>query len=529
MADIENEESLLLAFKESGVEFVEDAGRAVGKLGDQFKDVDKTAKQAADVLKETSNVTQGLKDKIRDLKGELENLKDAFRSGLIESEDAFIERAGDFESGIARHKKALKLLEGDDDTGGLKGTASAAIKAEKAIGALVSGSGLGRLPGMLEGVTGAIGLSSGAGLAVGGLILAFESIIPKVEKFIEKMDGAAAAAVRTAEQVKIAHDQMAKFIGQPTEEEEAGAKAVKPLLAGQRATKVAQGIEQVLRRQGVGLMAPGERALSEAFLGPEATAEEERKQQDQAVAIQRASIMRDLMAGRTPAISQVSGMAGQFPGLFPTGTEQRFRQALPENLDAAKKQARDAEEQSREAEQEYAKQEAAKNKQERDDAFDRRMVASEEERVARENAKEAQDEANTQIHQDRQDAAAQRRADAQAKRHAAEDARNNTPVAMNRRAVAEEQNEVMGEAQTQNQKRAQFGGMLHPAFEASDLQQVVAQVGRNRLMNSSLGFTLAQQVDYFMGQLEAKMVADFTRGMGTQDRSSRNINPFAGL
>ncbi len=74
MADIENEESLLLAFKESGVEFVEDAGRAVGKLGDQFKDVDKTAKQAADVLKETSNVTQGLKDKIRDLKGELENL-----------------------------------------------------------------------------------------------------------------------------------------------------------------------------------------------------------------------------------------------------------------------------------------------------------------------------------------------------------------------------------------------------------------------------------------------------------------------
>ena len=162
MADIENEESLLLAFKESGVEFVEDAGRAVGKLGDQFKDVDKTAKQAADVLKETSNVTQGLKDKIRDLKGELENLKDAFRSGLIESKDAFIERAGDFESGIARHKKALKLLEGDDDTGGLKGTASAAIKAEKAIGALVSGSGLGRLPGMLEGVTGGYWIIRGA-------------------------------------------------------------------------------------------------------------------------------------------------------------------------------------------------------------------------------------------------------------------------------------------------------------------------------------------------------------------------------
>ena len=62
----------------------------------------------------------------------------------------------------------------------------------------------------------------------------------------------------------------------------------------------------------------------------------------------------------------------------------------------------------------------------------------------------------------------------------------------------------------------------------AELQQVVAHVGKNRLMNSSLGFTLAQQVDYYMSQLEAKMVADFTRGMGRHDRSGQLINPRGG-
>ena len=95
-------------------------------------------------------------------------------------------------------------------------------------------------------------------------------------------------------------------------------------------------------------------------------------------------------------------------------------------------------------------------------------------------------------------------------------ARENTPEAREHRELAAERNQVMGEAQRQNAMRAQIGGQAHPAFGAQDIQQVVAQVGRNRLMNSSLGFTLAQQVDYYMGQLEAKIVADFFRGMGSR-------------
>src|SRR5208282_1272560 len=150
--------------------------------------------------------------------------------------DVFIRGSNAARTVIGNLEKGLEELVGSDEGGGLKGTASAAIKAEKAISALVSGGGLGRLPSMLEGVTAAMGLAGGAGMAVGGIILAFESVIPKIEKFIEKMDGAAEAAKRTAEEVKIAHEQMAKFIGQPTEEEETGAKAVKRLLAGRGGT-----------------------------------------------------------------------------------------------------------------------------------------------------------------------------------------------------------------------------------------------------------------------------------------------------
>ena len=528
MAD-SNEESLLLVFKESGVEFVKDAGKAVGDLSDQFKDVDKTTKQAVEVLKETSTVSQQLKDKIRDLEGELDKLKDAFRAGLIESESAFLERATDFERGIARHQKALELLEGEggeeDGKGGFKGAASAAIKAEKAIGKLASGAGLNSLPSLLEAVTGALGMAGGAGMAVGGLVLAFESIIPKIVNFIEKMDGAAAAAKRAADQIAAAHEQMAKFIAQPTEEDEAGAKAVKPLLAGQRATKIAQGIENVLRQQGVGLMEPGERAISETFVGPEATAEAERKQQDQAVAIQRAAIMRDLMAGRTPAISQVSGMAGQFPGLFPTGTEQRFRQALPENLEAARRQAQQAEEQSREADQEYARREAARKETAGiQEQFDKALRDKRTKEAADRDRVAADAEAG-RLADERKAETLRRQADAKATR----DARENTPEAFEHRARAAEQNEEMGMARQVQAARAGAGDVLASQMGPQELQQVVAQVGRNRTMNSSLGFTLAQQVDYYMSLLENKMVADFNRGMGQQNRTGQNISPFGGL
>src|SRR5208283_4996963 len=102
MAD--NEESLLLAFKESGVEFVEDASEAVGDLGDKFKELDNTTADAIDVLKDESTVVDDLEEKIRKLKLEMEALSDAHKAGLItqstykEQTDALIKVIGENET-----------------------------------------------------------------------------------------------------------------------------------------------------------------------------------------------------------------------------------------------------------------------------------------------------------------------------------------------------------------------------------------------------------------------------------------------
>ena len=87
----------------------------------------------------------------------------------------------------------------------------------------------------------------------------------------------------------------------------------------------------------------------------------------------------------------------------------------------------------------------------------------------------------------------------------------------------------MGMAQQVQAARADAGDVIASQMGPQELQQIIAQVGRYRTMNSSLGFTLAQQVDFYMSQLEAKMVADFSRGMGQQNRPMQNNTPFGGF
>ena len=250
--------------------------------------------------------------------------------------------------------------EGETGSGGFAGAAAGALKFERAALGLATGHGLRGATNALEGLIGTLGGPAGVGLAIGAVATAIDVLLPKFVKWIEKIDGAAEAAARLSEKTKEAREQMEKFIEEPTAEEETGQKAVKELLKGRQGVLVAQGIEQTLRAQGVGLMEPGQRAISEAFLGPLATAEAERKQQDQQVAIKRAEIMKDLIAGRTPAISEISAMAGQFPGLFPAGTEQHFRQALPENIEESRRQSEKAQAVSEWAEETYKQREAAK-------------------------------------------------------------------------------------------------------------------------------------------------------------------------
>src|SRR5208337_2587444 len=336
---------LELVLKTMGIENVKEVVKGFEELKTSAKDVVAPIDQAKDALKELSLTDEELIERARAVqkatleadaalakvtktldeltieatKEEAKALASVTKelNELEAAEERELIEAQKLAEAHARMMEAAEAAAGKSEEQGFKGLASGIGKVETVASRIATGSGLGRIGGILEGIVGLIGGPAGAGLAAGGLIFAIEGLLPKFLAWIDKIDGATEALKRHNEQLKLANEQMAKFIEQPTEEEEAGVKAVKPLLAGRGGTLISQGIEQVLRQRGVGLMAPKERAISEAFVGPEATAEAERKQQDQDVAIHRVAIMQDLMAGRTPAISEVSGMAGQFPGLFP--------------------------------------------------------------------------------------------------------------------------------------------------------------------------------------------------------------------
>ena len=341
-----SEEELLLLFKEQGVEFVEDAAKAVGELGDKMDSVNQAQQAAVEVLKEEGTVVEDLEAKIAKLKAELEALADAHKAGLIaqdkykeqtdklvkviaenetvlkrltasqrEAEKAeaeatkaaeaeiaarlkeyqkeeaakaqaakAVQQAADEEvAALAKITAALNQLEIEEDKeqlaaialaekhyqtmtaaeaaagtgsgeggkGGFAGLAANVMKAEKVMAGLAGGSGFGGMGGMLESITGALGLAGGTGMAAGGLIFAFEALIPKIEKFIEKISGAGEAAKKAAEQrrIKEARPRSDGRSG-PTEEEETGAKAVKEQLKGRSKVQVAQGIEQVSPKVG---------------------------------------------------------------------------------------------------------------------------------------------------------------------------------------------------------------------------------------------------------------------------------------
>ena len=605
----DNEESLLLAFKESGVEFVEDAAKAVGELGEQFKDLDKTTQTAVDVLKSESTVIEDLKEKIAKLKTELETLNDATKAGLVpldkyvEQSGKLIQVIGDSESTLKRltaaererekiadevektlEKEALaqqKVAEaaaeasakieeqgraeqamadiadeaekplarmtgtgdGEQGEGGLKGLAGGAIKAEKAMMGLASGH-IGRIGSQLEGVLPLLGGPAGMGLAIGALIIGVHDLIPKLKEWFDTFQEGS-KEVRDAEKAIKDFDVAQKSVHEDMRK--------RSLVDVDKEIEAMEAVERAYKEYGGRLNEEEQRQLTRLCARSKTGHEQEgvskelgkigptKAQREMGQAVREAiteagglgavigddagevarRMVASAMAGDQQSIETLKQWSPEFATMWNVLDPAKIRQA--KRQEAGAKTIADVETKTAKNVEQRQKRETADNR------FDRRMVESEEDRVVRENAKAAQDEADAQIHEARREAVAQRKADAGAKHHAAEaarQARENTPEAINRREIKEEQNQVMGIAQQFNQNRAQFGGMEHPAFDPSELQKVVSEVSRNRTMNSRLGFDIAQQVDYYMGQLEAKVGADFSRGMGQQNRTGQNSTGY---
>jgi hypothetical protein len=323
MAQVIDPAHLELILKSMGIENVKEVTEAFEDLAKTAKSTVQPLDEAKAALAELETVAEPVKEKVEEAAGK-----------------------GDGEQG----------------EGGFAGLTASILKLERAGLHLATGRGLERTGTLLEDLTKSIGGPAGLGFAISGIALAIDVVIPKLVDFVTHLDGAADAAARMQGKIKAAQDQMARLIEQPTEEEEAGVKAVKPLLAGRRGVLIAQGIEQALlaempeEARKFLLRAETARAAG----GPETWETAARREALRGeLEARRGAIYAELEAGRATAISQVSAMAGKFPGLFPFGVEQRFRQALPENIEAARRQAQQAEEVSRWAEDEYAKREAA--------------------------------------------------------------------------------------------------------------------------------------------------------------------------
>ena len=309
-----SEEELMLAFKEQGVEFVEDAGKAVGELGDKMEDVNKMQAAAIEILKEEGTVVEDLQAKIRKLKAELEALADTRKADLITQENykeqsdkqvkiiaehetvlkrltaserdheaqarAVAQAAQEEAAALAEITAALNQLEAEEERelteaeraaekhyqlmrsadeaagsgsgeagkGGFAGLAANVMKAEKVMSGLASGSGFGAWAECWN-RSQALGLAGGTGMAAGGLIFAFEAMIPKIEAFINKMDGAAEAAKKAAEALKIYHAEVKNEEDASTSDEEKAAEVIKEALKHKGAKKSARVSNRLLFKE----------------------------------------------------------------------------------------------------------------------------------------------------------------------------------------------------------------------------------------------------------------------------------------
>ena len=224
-------------------------------------------------------------------------------------------------------EEATGTGEGESGSGGFAGLAANVMKAEKIMSGLAGGSGFGRMGGMLESITGALGLAGGVGMAGGGLIFALEVLIPKIEAFISKMDGAAEATKRATDALKEhqrVQEAAQKIIEQPTTEAAEAKKEVEGLIGGGRGGQIQTGIAQGLQAGGFGLTKPQLDFISKVQSGalPRTKENLDRvsellNQQQQAIQERSAEMLTNLPTSpQTQGV--VEGMAPRPPRTSPT-------------------------------------------------------------------------------------------------------------------------------------------------------------------------------------------------------------------
>jgi hypothetical protein len=288
-------------------------------------------KQVAEELKEVDAQMKNVKVSADATKASTENLDAGLMgtgTGLLGLGKAAKETAGEGE--------------GEDGKGGLAGVAGNLLKLEKAGLGLAAGHGLKGAINAMEGLALAAGGPAGLGLAIGVAVNAIDVILPKLEAWIGKMDGAAEATRHATEAIKAHEEQVKKtreaidaMSQKPTAAESRAAEEVQPLLEGGGTEQMRFGISQALKARGAGGLTGAQR--NAIFL----------KHMDSRGAIDQAAVQKDMAelqeknvreitdsmiqslkeTGVSPEIEQ---MAQQAPGNFPAETQNILFANRPE-------------------------------------------------------------------------------------------------------------------------------------------------------------------------------------------------------
>ena len=128
--------------------------------------------------KASKAAVEELKADIDKLNAAMEYLSTGFRKGSI-SEDQFLVSSKMVKAELTAKKEILSQVAGDS---GFAGIAEGALKAERALNALVSGHGLARAGGMFESVLSAVGGPAGLGFAFVALEMGARVLAPTLEK-----------------------------------------------------------------------------------------------------------------------------------------------------------------------------------------------------------------------------------------------------------------------------------------------------------------------------------------------------------
>jgi hypothetical protein len=313
---------------EEGVKFTIDVSQATTGVRDLAKDASALAAVMATLDKGTDEVSKGFVEFHTELSKTIPLIDQTTAS--VAGLTATAKNTGSELDGLGRALLgATGTGSGESGVGGFAGLSSNALKAEKVINAMITGGSLARTGPMLESITTALGMTSGVGFAVGGLMFAVQALIPHLETFFGYMDPEKLKA--SGEQMRELAAQAAKMSAlKPPEEVEKAADVTK-LVAAQGGMEVRQGVVSSLREAGWGLSDADKKTMAKIagmrargeWVEPALVGEEARIAARQEMAIvgteEKPGEARRLMAQlpiSKEARQTVAGMAIRRPGAF---------------------------------------------------------------------------------------------------------------------------------------------------------------------------------------------------------------------